>query len=149
MDENGTLDLSMKKHRILDKSVPPASSHTVITTPSSSPFKASSLLVNAAFYQALCDQEGWDVPINYSKTHGKTEEEKEVLCQCVCHPDFLSDFSFTFLSPQASVTPCFRFSILFLCIYMICLHLCMYFTCMLVPMKVTRGDHIPRNRNYM
>lgn len=77
VDENGTLDLSMKKNRILDKSIPPTSSHTIITTPSSSPFKASSLLVNAAFYQALCDQEGWDVPINYSKTHGKTEEEKE------------------------------------------------------------------------
>lgn len=103
VDENGTLDLSMKKNRILDKSIPPASSHTIITTPSSSPFKASSLLVNAAFYQALCDQEGWDVPINYSKTHGKTEEEKEVWCQCVCQLDFLSNFSFTFLSPQASV----------------------------------------------
>ncbi|KAM7319838.1 hypothetical protein ACRRTK_021521 [Alexandromys fortis] len=77
VDENGTLDLSMKKNRILDKSIPPTSSHTIISTPSSSPFKASSLLVNAAFYQALCDQEGWDVPINYSKTHGKTEEEKE------------------------------------------------------------------------
>ncbi|XP_035294913.1 suppression of tumorigenicity 18 protein isoform X2 [Cricetulus griseus] len=77
VDENGTLDLSMKKNRILDKSIPPTSSHTTVTTPSSSPFKASSLLVNAAFYQALCDQEGWDVPINYSKTHGKTEEEKE------------------------------------------------------------------------
>lgn len=81
VDENGTLDLSMKKHRILDKSIPPTSSHTTIATPSSSPFKASSLLVNAAFYQALCDQEGWNVPINYSKSHGKTEEEKEVLCQ--------------------------------------------------------------------
>lgn len=80
VDENGTLDLSMKKNRILDKSIPPTSPHTTITTPSSSPFKASSLLVNAAFYQALCDQEGWDVPINYSKTHGKTEEEREVLC---------------------------------------------------------------------
>ncbi|MEJ1284940.1 hypothetical protein NN561_015930 [Cricetulus griseus] len=78
VDENGTLDLSMKKNRILDKSIPPTSSHTTVTTPSSSPFKASSLLVNAAFYQALCDQEGWDVPINYSKTHGKTEEEKEI-----------------------------------------------------------------------
>ncbi|KAL6089664.1 hypothetical protein STEG23_012668, partial [Scotinomys teguina] len=77
VDENGTLDLSMKKNRILDKSIPPTSPHTTITTPSSSPFKASSLLVNAAFYQALCEQEGWDVPINYSKTHGKTEEEKE------------------------------------------------------------------------
>ncbi|XP_030650789.1 suppression of tumorigenicity 18 protein isoform X1 [Nomascus leucogenys] len=77
VDENGTLDLSMKKNRILDKSAPLTSSNTSIPTPSSSPFKTSSILVNAAFYQALCDREGWDTPINYSKTHGKTEEEKE------------------------------------------------------------------------
>ncbi|XP_027627208.1 suppression of tumorigenicity 18 protein [Tupaia chinensis] len=77
VDENGTLDLSMKKNRILDKAAPLAPSVTSIPTPSSSPFKTSSLLVNAAFYQALCDQEGWDAPINYSKAHGKTEEEKE------------------------------------------------------------------------
>uniref|UniRef100_I3MRN7 ST18 C2H2C-type zinc finger transcription factor n=1 Tax=Ictidomys tridecemlineatus TaxID=43179 RepID=I3MRN7_ICTTR len=77
VDENGTLDLSMKKNRILDKAAPLTSSNTTIPTPSSSPFKTSSILVNAAFYQALCDQEGWDTPINYSKTHGKTEEEKE------------------------------------------------------------------------
>ncbi|XP_021528573.2 suppression of tumorigenicity 18 protein isoform X1 [Aotus nancymaae] len=77
VDENGTLDLSMKKNRILDKAAPLTSSNTSIPTPSSSPFKTSSILVNAAFYQALCDQEGWDTPINYSKTHGKTEEEKE------------------------------------------------------------------------
>ncbi|XP_033616624.1 suppression of tumorigenicity 18 protein isoform X1 [Fukomys damarensis] len=77
VDENGTLDLSMKKNRILDKAAPLTSSNTTVPTPSSSPFKTSSILVNAAFYQALCDQEGWETPINYSKTHGKPEEEKE------------------------------------------------------------------------
>ncbi|XP_077019309.1 suppression of tumorigenicity 18 protein [Tamandua tetradactyla] len=77
VDENGTLDLSMKKNRILDKAASLTSSNTSIPTPSSSPFKTSSILVNAAFYQALCVQEGWDTPINFSKTHGKTEEEKE------------------------------------------------------------------------
>ncbi|XP_059250553.1 suppression of tumorigenicity 18 protein isoform X4 [Mustela nigripes] len=78
VDENGTLDLSLKKNRILDKAAPLTSSNTSsIPTPSTSPFKTSSILVNAAFYQALCDQEGWDTPINYSKTPGKTEEEKE------------------------------------------------------------------------
>ncbi|KAB1256554.1 Suppression of tumorigenicity 18 protein [Camelus dromedarius] len=78
VDENGTLDLSMKKSRILDKAVPLTATNTSVPTPSSSPFKTSSILVNAAFYQALCDQEGWDMPVNYSKAHGKTEEEKEV-----------------------------------------------------------------------
>lgn len=86
MDENGTLDLSLKKNRIPDKAAPLTSSNTSsIPTPSTSPFKTSSILVNAAFYQALCDQEGWDTPINYSKTPGKTEEEKEVLFQYVNH----------------------------------------------------------------
>uniref|UniRef100_A0A5F9C5L6 ST18 C2H2C-type zinc finger transcription factor n=1 Tax=Oryctolagus cuniculus TaxID=9986 RepID=A0A5F9C5L6_RABIT len=77
VDENGTLDLSMKKNRILDKAAPLTSSNTSIPTPSSSPFKTSSILVNAAFYQGIHHQEGWDTPINYSKAHGKPEEEKE------------------------------------------------------------------------
>ncbi|XP_054564355.1 suppression of tumorigenicity 18 protein isoform X2 [Eptesicus fuscus] len=77
VDENGTLDLSMKKNRTPDKTAPLTASNTSIPTPSSSPFKTSSILVNAAFYQALCVQEGWDAPINYSKAPGKTEEEKE------------------------------------------------------------------------
>ncbi|XP_065751802.1 suppression of tumorigenicity 18 protein [Phocoena phocoena] len=77
VDENGTLDLSMKKNRILDKAAPLTSTNPSVPTASSSPFKTSSLLVNAAFYQALCDHEGWNTPINYSKAHGKTEEEKE------------------------------------------------------------------------
>uniref|UniRef100_A0A8C6E5Q4 ST18 C2H2C-type zinc finger transcription factor n=1 Tax=Moschus moschiferus TaxID=68415 RepID=A0A8C6E5Q4_MOSMO len=77
VDENGTLDLSMKKARILDKAAPLTSTNPSVPTASSSPFKTSSLLVNAAFYQALCDHEGWDTPINYSKAHGKTEEERE------------------------------------------------------------------------
>lgn len=81
VDENGTLDLSMKKNRNQDKAMPLTSSSAALPTPSSSPFKTSSFLVNAAFYQALCEQEGWDTPINYSKTHGRKEEEKEVSFQ--------------------------------------------------------------------
>uniref|UniRef100_A0A8D0GSL8 ST18 C2H2C-type zinc finger transcription factor n=1 Tax=Sphenodon punctatus TaxID=8508 RepID=A0A8D0GSL8_SPHPU len=77
VDENSTLDLSMKKNRNQDKVTPLTSSNTAVPTPSSSPFKTSSILVNAAFYQALCEQEGWDTPINYSKTQGRKEEEKE------------------------------------------------------------------------
>ncbi|KAB0371842.1 hypothetical protein FD755_016780 [Muntiacus reevesi] len=83
VDENGTLDLSMKKARILDKAAPLTSTNPSVPTASSSPFKTSSLLVNAAFYQALCDHEGWDAPINYSKAHGKTEEEKESVAVAV------------------------------------------------------------------
>ncbi|KAM9626455.1 suppression of tumorigenicity 18 protein isoform 1-T1 [Trichechus inunguis] len=92
VDENGTLDLSMKKNRILDKATPLTSSNNSIVTSSSSPFKASSLLVNAAFYQALCDQEGWDTPINYSKAHGKTEEKEK---DPVSSPENLEEKKFT------------------------------------------------------
>ncbi|XP_066481160.1 suppression of tumorigenicity 18 protein [Tiliqua scincoides] len=77
VDENGTLDLSMKKNRTQDKFIPLTSSTTMVPTPSSSPFKSGSILVNATFYQALCEKEGWDTPINYSKSQGRKEEEKE------------------------------------------------------------------------
>nr|XP_060631280.1 suppression of tumorigenicity 18 protein isoform X5 [Anolis sagrei ordinatus] len=77
VDENGTLDLSMKKNRNQEKFTPLTSSSTTVPTPSSSPFKTGSILVNATFYQALCEKEGWDTPINYSKSHGRKEEEKE------------------------------------------------------------------------
>lgn len=78
MDENGTLDLSMKKNRKQEK-VPLTSSGPTGPTPSSSPFKTGSILVNATcFYQTLCEKEGWNTPINYSKTQGRKEEDKEV-----------------------------------------------------------------------
>lgn len=80
VDENGTLDLSMKKNRIQEKVAPLTSSSTTVPTPSSSPFKTSRILVNATFYQALCEKEGWDTPINYSKSQGRKDEEKEVPC---------------------------------------------------------------------
>ncbi|XP_040288019.1 suppression of tumorigenicity 18 protein isoform X1 [Bufo bufo] len=78
VDENGTLDLSMKKNRLHDKAGTLGSSNSILSTPSSSPFKTSSLLVNAAFYKALCEKEGWDAPINYSKVHGKNGEDNEL-----------------------------------------------------------------------
>ncbi|XP_073487686.1 suppression of tumorigenicity 18 protein isoform X3 [Aquarana catesbeiana] len=78
VDENGTLDLSMKKNRLNDKTSSLGACSPIITATSSSPFKTSSLLVNAAFYKALCEKEGWDAPINYSKVHGKSEEDIEL-----------------------------------------------------------------------
>ncbi|XP_073535392.1 suppression of tumorigenicity 18 protein isoform X5 [Phyllobates terribilis] len=78
VDENGTLDLSMKKNRLHEKAGTLGSSNPILSTPSSSPFKTSSLLVNAAFYKALCEKEGWDAPINYSKVHGKNGEDSEL-----------------------------------------------------------------------
>ncbi|CAH2285185.1 suppression of tumorigenicity 18 isoform X3 [Pelobates cultripes] len=77
VDENGTLDLSMKKKRFHEMAENVSSCHPTIAVPSS-PFKTSSILVNAAFYKALCEKEGWDAPINYSKVHGKNGEEREM-----------------------------------------------------------------------
>ncbi|KAG8442067.1 hypothetical protein GDO86_011020 [Hymenochirus boettgeri] len=78
VDENGTLDLSMKKNRFQEKAENFGLSKPILSTPSLSPFKTSSILVNAAFYKALCEKEGWDAPINYSKIHGKIEDDKEL-----------------------------------------------------------------------
>lgn len=80
VDENGTLDLSMKKNRSQENIGSLSSFSASVPTPSSSPLKSGSILVNATFYQALNEKEGWDTPINYSKSQGKKEEEKEVFC---------------------------------------------------------------------
>uniref|UniRef100_H3AIQ4 ST18 C2H2C-type zinc finger transcription factor n=1 Tax=Latimeria chalumnae TaxID=7897 RepID=H3AIQ4_LATCH len=78
VDENGTLDLSMKKNRNQDQATPVTTISSSVSASDSSPIKPSSILVTAAFYQALCEQEGWDMPINYSKTNMKKDESKEV-----------------------------------------------------------------------
>ncbi|OCT76801.1 hypothetical protein XELAEV_18032004mg [Xenopus laevis] len=77
VDENGTLDLSMKKNRFHEKAGTFGISKPILSTPSLSPFKTSSILVNAAFYKALCEKEGWDTPINYSKVHSTIGDDKE------------------------------------------------------------------------
>ncbi|XP_068090854.1 suppression of tumorigenicity 18 protein isoform X3 [Hyperolius riggenbachi] len=104
VDENGTLDLSMKKNRLSDKTNSLGSSNPVASTPSSSPFKTSSLFVNAAFYKALCEKEGWDAPINYSKEHGKIDEDIELdHGSCSENTDetkYSGDFTHSMASPK-------------------------------------------------
>lgn len=69
VDENGTLDLSMKKCKEnmkaqtktpLDDSLPPSESTMA---------KGGSVLISPAFYQPLCDRDSWESPINFSKAH--------------------------------------------------------------------------------
>ncbi|XP_063076072.1 suppression of tumorigenicity 18 protein [Engraulis encrasicolus] len=85
VDENGTLDLSMKTKR--DKLKDPTSSLAPLPPPPPPPLpppmslgeglptpvtpmsKASGLHNHTAFYQALCEQESWDAPLNFSKPH--------------------------------------------------------------------------------
>lgn len=71
VDENGTLDLSMKKCKEnikvqtktpLDDSLP--LSETTMA-------KGGSVLISPAFYQPLCERDSWEspVPVNFSKAH--------------------------------------------------------------------------------
>lgn len=101
VDENGTLDLSMKTKREKMKdqpslplpppppppppppALPAMSLGEGLPTPVTSMAKASGLHIPSAFYQALCEQEGWDVPLNFSKPHMQLEREVSVFCTCV------------------------------------------------------------------
>lgn len=103
VDENGTLDLSMKTKREKMKDQPslplpppppppppppvlPAMSlGEGLPTPVTSMAKASGLHIPTAFYQALCEQEGWDVPLNFSKPHMQLEREVSVLAHARVH----------------------------------------------------------------
>ncbi|XP_062407972.1 suppression of tumorigenicity 18 protein [Sardina pilchardus] len=91
VDENGTLDLSMKTKRekmkdqtsLLPPPPPPLPAPPAMSlgeglpTPVSSMAKASGLHIPSAFYQALCEQEGWDAPLNFSKPHMQLEREDQ------------------------------------------------------------------------
>lgn len=66
VDENGTLDLSMKKCKenvTAQAKMPPEDS----LTPSEA--AAGSMLIGPTFYQPLCERESWESPINFSKAH--------------------------------------------------------------------------------
>ncbi|XP_072898629.1 suppression of tumorigenicity 18 protein isoform X1 [Hemitrygon akajei] len=74
VDENGTLDLSLNKNRNRDKVTTCSSA---VTTPESPPPYLNSILITPQYYQALCEQEGWDAPVNYTKAQIQKEEDKE------------------------------------------------------------------------
>ncbi|XP_048868127.1 suppression of tumorigenicity 18 protein isoform X1 [Brienomyrus brachyistius] len=79
VDENGTLDLSMKKNRDSAKAPPPPPPGESLPTPASSPTKSASVRGTPAFFQALCEQDTWDTPLNYSKVHAAPDREKDDL----------------------------------------------------------------------
>ncbi|XP_016380407.1 myelin transcription factor 1-like [Sinocyclocheilus rhinocerous] len=70
VDENGTLDLSMKKKRekARDSPVMPALGDVLFTPPEPSLAKAAGLQISPAIYRVLYEQDAWDTPLNYSKT---------------------------------------------------------------------------------
>ncbi|KAL4646448.1 suppression of tumorigenicity 18 protein [Arapaima gigas] len=79
VDENGTLDLSMKKNREKVKAPSTVPSGETPPTPESSPSKSNSVRGTAAFFQALCEPDAWDAPLNFSKAHVIADREKDDL----------------------------------------------------------------------
>uniref|UniRef100_A0A672LGU2 Suppression of tumorigenicity 18 protein-like n=1 Tax=Sinocyclocheilus grahami TaxID=75366 RepID=A0A672LGU2_SINGR len=79
VDENGTLDLSMKKKRekARDCSVMPALGDALFIPPEPSLAKAAGLQISPAIYRVLYEQDAWDTPLNYSKTPAQQDKELE------------------------------------------------------------------------
>uniref|UniRef100_A0A8C1WBD7 Myelin transcription factor 1 domain-containing protein n=1 Tax=Cyprinus carpio TaxID=7962 RepID=A0A8C1WBD7_CYPCA len=79
VDENGTLDLSMKKKRekARDSPVMPALGDALFTPPETSLAKAAGLQISPAIYRVLYEQDAWDTPLNYSKTPAQQDKELE------------------------------------------------------------------------
>ncbi|XP_074507631.1 suppression of tumorigenicity 18 protein isoform X1 [Sebastes fasciatus] len=79
VDENGTLDLSMKK----SKENVNAPTRTPLDDPlspsESAVAKGGSVLISPAFYQPLCDRDSWDgpIPVNFSKAHVLQDAEED------------------------------------------------------------------------
>uniref|UniRef100_A0A8C1K9J0 Myelin transcription factor 1 domain-containing protein n=1 Tax=Cyprinus carpio TaxID=7962 RepID=A0A8C1K9J0_CYPCA len=79
VDENGTLDLSMKKKRekARDSPVMPALGDALFTPTETSLAKAAGLQISPAIYRVLYEQDAWDTPLNYSKTPAQQDKELE------------------------------------------------------------------------
>lgn len=77
VDENGTLDLSMKKSKENVKAPTKAPSDDPLPPPESTTAKGGSVLISPAFYQPLCDRDSWEspIPVNFSKAHSLQDKE--------------------------------------------------------------------------
>ncbi|XP_056277675.1 suppression of tumorigenicity 18 protein isoform X2 [Pseudoliparis swirei] len=81
VDENGTLDLSMKKSK--DNVNVAAAARTPSDEPLSlceaAGAKGGSVLISPAFYQPLCERDSWDgpIPVNFSKAHMLQDAEED------------------------------------------------------------------------
>ncbi|XP_069013634.1 suppression of tumorigenicity 18 protein isoform X2 [Embiotoca jacksoni] len=79
VDENGTLDLSMKKCKENVKGPTKTPSDDLLSPPESTSAKGGSVLISPAFYQPLCERDSWEspIPVNFSKTHVLQDKELE------------------------------------------------------------------------
>lgn len=79
VDENGTLDLSMKKSKENVKAQTKAPSDDPLSSPESTAAKGGSVLISPAFYHPLCERDSWEnpIPVNFSKAHVLQDEVKQ------------------------------------------------------------------------
>uniref|UniRef100_A0A671UKR4 Myelin transcription factor 1 domain-containing protein n=1 Tax=Sparus aurata TaxID=8175 RepID=A0A671UKR4_SPAAU len=79
VDENGTLDLSMKKCKENVKSQIKTPSDDPLSPSESAVAKGGSVLISPAFYQPLCERDSWEspVPVNFSKAHVLQDKEED------------------------------------------------------------------------
>ncbi|KAK2822509.1 hypothetical protein Q5P01_022574 [Channa striata] len=79
VDENGTLDLSMKKCKENVKAQTKTPPEELLSPPESTAAKGGSVLISPAFYQPLCERDGWEssIPVNFSKAHVLQDNEQD------------------------------------------------------------------------
>ncbi|XP_075339339.1 suppression of tumorigenicity 18 protein isoform X1 [Odontesthes bonariensis] len=79
VDENGTLDLSMKKSKENGKAQTKPPPDDLLSPPESNAAKGGSMLISPAFYQPLCERDSWEnaIPVNFSKAHILQDKEQE------------------------------------------------------------------------
>lgn len=83
VDENGTLDLSMKKSKENVRALTKVPLEDSLSPPESTLAKGGSVLINPAFYQALCERDSWDCPIPINFSQVQLMQDKEVKPQYV------------------------------------------------------------------
>uniref|UniRef100_A0A8C4IWN6 ST18 C2H2C-type zinc finger transcription factor n=1 Tax=Dicentrarchus labrax TaxID=13489 RepID=A0A8C4IWN6_DICLA len=79
VDENGTLDLSMKKCKENVKAQTKTPLDDPVSPSESTMAKGGSVLISPAFYQPLCERDSWEspVPVNFSKAHVLQDTEED------------------------------------------------------------------------
>lgn len=78
VDENGTLDLSMKKCKENVQTQARTPPQEPLTPSEAAAAKGGSLLIGPAFYQPLCERDSWESPLNFSKAHVLQDPEVRV-----------------------------------------------------------------------
>uniref|UniRef100_A0A3P9HIN8 ST18 C2H2C-type zinc finger transcription factor n=2 Tax=Oryzias latipes TaxID=8090 RepID=A0A3P9HIN8_ORYLA len=103
VDENGTLDLSMKRCKENGKAQSRTPPEAPLSPPESAMAKGGSVLIGPAFYQPLCERDSWEssLPVHYSKAHILQDKEDDYEQISLEDQHYLGDSSM--LSPKAKL----------------------------------------------